>query len=773
MMFYDFIKVHDMKRLIVLVAFLAVVAASAARPAVEVTPQEHYDAVARRVVSMLERHHVLQQRFNDEMSRRAWTNLVTQYDPAHMIFLKTDLDRFSQMETGIDDALRKGDVSFGYDVFKVFCDRLAGRVEFVTNLLQNTEFDFTKNEEYKWSRKDAPWPETQEECDELWRKRIKNELLSQTLSRELDEEKAKRDEEKEKAKKDDKAKDKTDSKDGDKASKGDNADKKDEVADKKVDKTDKTDKKDDEPPEPVLTPKENMIKRYRHYLTVATEPDEENVLQRYLSAVATAYDPHSDYMSPTRKEDFDMDMSLSLCGVGAVLSFDPDDGTLKIQEVMPGGPMDKDGRIKKGDRIVGVGQGNDPIEDTTWKPMKKTIHKIRGAKGTKVVLEILPRSDTSGATRKRIQLVRDEIKLDEGHAATGRVETVVLDGVTNTFGYARLPSFYGTMDKRPNDPEYRSCSLDVGKYVAKFNRKGTDGMILDLRGNGGGSLKEAVLLAQLFLRPSPVVQIREVRNLGVLPTFPDLPSFAYRKPLIVLVDRLSASASEIVAAVLQDTGRAIVLGDTQSHGKGTVQTVYPMGSEVFGSMKITTARFYRINGSSTQVKGVASDIVLPSTLDGLDTGEDKLPNALPWTRVEPVGYSAVWDLGKYVPQLKERSAARLSDNAAWQRHIKAVELFRESAERKTAPLERNARLKMMREEREMREMDDAEALDDDESPEETAFAQSEDGKERKNDVVLEEAFKVLADLVRLTGGKEAPPPPEVRVPAWLRALGGD
>ena len=766
-----------MKRLLMGLALAGTLAAGADRPATDVKPQAHYGSVARRLVNMLEQHHVLRHSFDDEISRRAWTNLVTQYDPAHMIFLKSDIDNFARMETGIDDALKAKDVSFGYEVYRVFCDRLANRVTFVTNLLQTTEFDFTKEEEYRWSRKDAPWPETLAACDELWRKRIKNELLSQTLSRELDEEKAKQDEAKESksnktdAKKDGKA-EKTDAK---KESKTDKAGaQKDDKSDKKNDKADakKDDKEDDAPPEPVLTPKENMIKRYRHYLSVATEPDEETVLQRYLSAAASAYDPHSDYMSPTRKEDFDMDMNLTLCGVGAVLSFDPDDGTLKIQEVMPGGPMDKDGRIKKGDRIVGVGQGNNPIEDTPWKPMKKTIHKIRGTKGTKVVLEIIPRSDTSGATRKRIPLVRDEIKLDEGHAATGRVETVVLDGVTNTFGYAKLPSFYGTMDKRPNDPEYRSCSLDVGKYVAQFNRRATQGMILDLRGNGGGSLREAVLLAQLFLQPGPVVQIRETRSLGVLPTFPDLPTFGYRKPVIVLIDRLSASASEIVAAVLQDTGRAIVLGDTQSHGKGTVQTVYPMGSEIFGSMKVTTARFYRINGSSTQVKGVASDIVLPSTLDGLDTGEDKLPNALPWTRVEPVDYSMVWNLGRYVPQLTARSEARRAESAEWKRHQRAVELFRESAQRKTAPLERTARLKMMREEREMREMDDAEALDDDESPEDTAFAQSEGGKDRKNDVVLDEAFKVLADLVRLTDGKEAPPPPEVRVPAWLRALGG-
>ena len=338
-----------MKRLLIALALAGTLVAWADRPPTDVKPQAHYGSVARRLVNMLEQHHVLQHRFDDEISRRAWTNLVTQYDPAHMIFLKSDLDRFAYMETQIDDALRAKDVSFGYEIYRVFCERLADRVNFVTNLLQTTEFDFSKEEEYRWSRKDAPWPQTREENDELWRKRIKNELLSQTLSRELDEEKAKQDEAKEK--KGDKG-----PKDGATGKKLENADSrssdvespnetdKDKADKDKTDKADKTDKdktdkdkadkdKDEPPPEPVLTPKENMIKRYRHYLAVATEPDEETVLQRYLSAAASAYDPHSDYMSPTRKEDFDMDMNLTLCGVGAVLSFDPDDGTLKIQDL--------------------------------------------------------------------------------------------------------------------------------------------------------------------------------------------------------------------------------------------------------------------------------------------------------------------------------------------------------------------------------------------------------------------------------------------------------
>ena len=731
---------------------LALVAATAC--GADLKPQPYYGKVARRAVQMLEGYHVLQRPVDDEISRRAWTNLITQFDYSHSVFLQEDLDRFAPMQTRIDDALLSGDVSFVFDVYKVFSERYADRIAFATNLLETANFDFSVKEDYRWLRKDAPWPATLAERDELWRKRIKNELLSQILGRELDAEKAKLDEQKaarEAAKNPKKAE--AEKKDGEKKA-GTN-----DVAEAK---------------EPELSPKQNLLKRYQRLSQAFfTETDEESLLQRYLSAVAQAYDPHSDYMSPTSKEEFDMNMNLSLCGVGAVLQMD--EGALKIERVMPGGPMARDGRIKKGDKIVGVGQGDGPIEDILYKPMKKSIRKIRGPKDTKVVLEILPASDPSGATRRRIALIRDEIKLED-QAATGRLERVVLGGVTNTFGYVKFREFYGTMDKRPSDPAYRSCSRDINKYIGQFQEPGSemDGFVLDLRGNGGGSLREAVLLTQLFCPETiPVVQIRETRNLYILPSFPDQPQFSCRKPMVVLIDRLSASASEIVAGALRDLGRAIVVGDTSTHGKGTVQTVMPMGDEKFGSMKITTARFYRINGSSTQEKGVASDIRLPSTLDGLDTGESSLPNALPWSRIEPASYNPVWDMQKYIPALSSLSSGRLADSARYQRHMHAVELFRESNARKSVPLEREARLKLMREEREMRKLDDAEALEDDESAEETALASSEEGKDAKDDIVLQEAFNILADLVRLSDGAETPRPrPErMRFPAWLRALG--
>ena len=413
-------------------------------------PPDYYGKIGERLASMLPRYHVLQHEFDDEISERAWTNLVTYYDFDHSVFLKSDLDRLAERAKSLDDEIRTGDVSFGFDVYRLYSERLAERVGFATNLLAAAEWDFSVDESYRIKRKDAPWPETREEAEEHWRRRLKNEVLAQIISRELDAE-------------------------------GVAAEEKDEAAEDD----------DDTETDPKLTPEENLVKKYRQYLTVLTEPDEETILQHYLSAVAHAYDPHSDYLSPTSKEEFDMDMNLTLCGVGAVLSMD--DGALKIAEVMPGGPVDRDGRIHEGDKIVGVRQGDGEMEDIMWQPMKKSIRKIRGAKGTRVTLEIVPRSDPTGTSKKLIELVRDEIKLED-QAATGRVETVTKDGAEMKLGYVYLPGFYGTMDKRPGDSDFRSAAMDVGRYLAEFNALNVSGLVLDLRGDGGGSLRAAVLL---------------------------------------------------------------------------------------------------------------------------------------------------------------------------------------------------------------------------------------------------------------------------------------
>lgn len=660
--------------------FLALVAVAG------VEPKPYYGRIAKSLAEKLPRQHVLQMALNDEISQKAFTNLVSFYDFDHSVFLKSDLDNLSKHEFTIDDEVLSADVSFGYLVHNLYVERLKERIDFATNLVVNTEWKFDDDEMYRVKRKDAPWPETKEEAEELWRKRIKNEILALKLEKELG------------------------------------------TSTNEVDIVDK------------------VVKKYRQYSIVMAEPDEESVLQHYLSAIAHAYDPHTDYLSPASKEDFDMDMNLSLCGVGAVLQMD--DGALKIEEIMKGGPIDKDGRIKEGDKISGVKEGEGELEDIMWQPMKKSIKKIRGAKGSKVTLEIIPRSDPSGLTKKYIDLIREEIKLED-QAATGRVETVTLNGHTSKLGYIYLPSFYGSMDKRPGEEGYRSCSMDVAKYLADFNSKGVQGLVLDLRGDGGGSLREAIMLSALFVPSGPVVQIRDSRSVGALPIPPGNP-VAFRKPMLVLTDRGSASASEIVAAHLQDTGRAVVLGDNRSHGKGTVQTVIGLGPDKYGSAKITTARFYRIDGRSTQVEGVNADIHLPSLLDALDIGEDKLPNALPFTKILPADYALCWDMHTYVNELRKLSNKRLEKNERYQKHLDNVKGMKELSEREEVPLEWNKRKAMYLADKELRELDEEEDEDGYKS------ARLHRNQQKKDDVVLDEAFNVLMDLIRLNRGAQIP-----------------
>ena len=668
-------------------------------------PQPHYGEVAQKVASVLPAVHLLQRPLNDEISQKAWTNLVNSFDFDHSYFLKSDVDALTNMQFRIDDAVKAGDVSFPFEIYRVFRERIEQRYVFVTNLLAKG-FTFTEDETYTWKRKDVPWPETQAEQDELWRKRIKNEYLVQVIGRELDQAAA--------------------------------TNKVGGVTNAAVSSGAAVTNS------PVLTPEDNIVKRYKQFMIVIQDMDEEAILQRYLSAVAMAYDPHSDYMSPMRKEDFDIDMNLSLCGIGAQLR--SEDGTAMIMEVIPGGPADRDKRairLSKNDKIIGVGQGNGPIEDIIHLPLNKAVRKIRGEKGTKVVLSVIPASDPSGTTTKLVDLIRDEVKLEE-QAATGHVARVTLaEGSTRKLGVVRLPTFYGTMDKRPNQPGFRSATVDVAKQVAAFNGENVAGLILDLRNNGGGSLREAVSLTGLFVRSGPVVQVREPRQIVVLPVPNMDPAMAFRKPMVVLINRTSASASEIVAGALQDYGRAVVVGDSQTHGKGTVQTVMPLGSEKLGSMKVTTASFYRINGASTQRKGIASDIVIPSTLDGLDIGEDKLPYALPWTQIEGALYIPVSDVVRFVPQLKELSAKRLATNERYARYCTLVRHVQEVSEKTDVPLEINARRKLMKAENEMRKLEDEEA-----------DAAQKSGAE--DDVVLDEALHILSDLVTLTGGADIP-----------------
>jgi carboxyl-terminal processing protease len=687
--------------------FFAVLAVSCAVAAAwaQPLPQAHYGDIAKKVARLLPEKHLLQASLDDAISTKAWTNLLVSFDFDRSYFRQEDIDSFEYMRLNIDDAIQKGDVSFPYEVYRVFRERIEERYEFVTNLLERG-FSLDKDEVYVWKRKDAPWPKDRAEQDELWRKRIKNEYLVQVIGRELE--------------------------------MADATNKTDTAQEPEVKGDDASDAK------PVLTPEENITKRYRQLMIVVQDMDEEAILQRYLSAVTMAYDPHSEYMSPMRKEDFDIDMNLSLCGIGAQLR--SEDGMAVVMEVLAGGPAARDTRpirLVKGDKIIGVAQGDGPVEDIVHLPLNKAVRKIRGAKGTKVVLNVIPAADPSGTTTKNVDLIRDEVRLEE-QAATGKVERVTMpDGSSRKMGVIRLPTFYGTMDKRPSQEGFRSATLDVAKLLASFNNENVSGLVLDLRNNGGGSLREAISLVGLFVRSGPVVQVREPRKIVVLPVPNMDPAAAFRKPVVVLINRVSASASEIVAAALHDYGRAVLVGDSQSHGKGSVQTVLPLGSAKYGSLKITTASFYRINGSSTQRKGIGANIVIPSTLEGMEIGEDKLPGSLPWTQVEEALYIPVSDLEKFLPTLKEKSASRLAKNERYKRYCTLVRHVKEVRAKEDVPLEINARRALIEAEKEMRKIEGDEAEEG-----------SQNGRE--DDVVLDEALNILADLIDISGGGDLP-----------------
>lgn len=694
-------------------------------------PEPHYGRIARQFVDVLTSTHVRQMPLDDDWSMRAWTNYLNTLDFDHSYLLQSDIDRFSPQQRSIGAALEQGNTQLGFDLFNIYRQRVEDRTTFVTNLLARG-VEFNTDESLVWKRKDVPWPKDRAEQDDLWRKRVKNELLGFMVAREIDAARA---------------------------------------SNRVVQATNRVASAVAPPPPPPPrpaqeaatnrmsgasttnapaltapppTPEEIIRKRYEQFRMVIQDSDADFALTRYLTALAGAMDPHTEYMSPTRVEEFNIDMSLSLCGIGAQLRYE--DGMARVEMVLPGGPAARDTRdirLRTGDKIIGVAQGNGAIENVLHLPLNQTVRKIRGEKGTRVVLNVVSASDPSGASTRLVDLIRDEVKLEE-QAATGRVERVSLpDGHTRKLGVVRLPVFYGTMGQRPGTPGYRSAAADVMRILGSLNTENVEGLVLDLRNNGGGSLREAIELTGAFIRSGPVVQVREVRQIHVLPVPDSDPAVAFRRPMVVLVNRISASASEIVAGALQDYGRAVLVGDPQTHGKGSVQTILPLGDAKLGQLKVTNANYYRITGISTQLRGVRPDIVIPSIYDTFDLGEDRLPNAMPWTSVSATDFNPVWRMNKWLPTLRERSADRLAKNPRYASYCRLVQHLREINDRKTVPLEKKARLKQAADEMEIQKMESEET-------------KRVDGLGTNEDLLLDEALHILSDLVEVSGGAEIP-----------------
>jgi len=646
--------------------------------------------IATRVSDRLPHTHLSHDELDDAIAIDALMLFIDSLDFDHSYFLASDIEHFQQQGTLLDDQVKEGDTSFAHKVFDRFKECLTNRTAYVNQLL-NDGFDLTLEETYCWKRDKEPWPATEDAQNELWRQKIKNEFVARTAAL---------------------------------ATESENEE---DVSTNDLEVVE------------ALSPDNFVRERYKQYqLSVENNFDTETILQRYLSSFARSYDPHSDYLSPRNVEDFDIHMSLSLVGIGAMLR--SEDGAAKIQSLIAGGPAESDGRLKPGDKIIAVAQGDKAPESILHWPLSKAVRLIRGEIGTRVVLTIIPAEDASGSRLKKIDLVRDEVKLEE-QAAKGEVHEIESTLETLRLGRVILPEFYADFKGAKNgDYNVRRCSVDVRRIIEGFATNDIDGIIIDLRNDGGGSLSEAVDITGLFIPRGPIVQVRERRGIAILPD--NDPSTLYEGPLIVLVNRLSASASEILAAALQDYERAVIVGDHKTHGKGTVQTVLPLSklTDELGSIKVTTAHFYRVAGGSTQLRGITPDIVLPSLFDSLEIGEEFLPHALPWSQVRST-YFRPWKLSvkPMLLELQTRSTVRTSESLSFQTFLAKRERFRKRMEKKTISLKLSDRVNEIITEQEIEKMQE-DALSGNEGDEE--------------DPILNETLLILADLIELSSSHQ-------------------
>jgi len=585
--------------------------------------------IAMVVSKLLERNHYLQHPLDEQFSSLFFDKYLDALDPQHMLFLQSDVEEFEKFRTELGRlTTRLGDTQPAEIIFARFLDRFAQQVMFVTNALHAEKFTFDSDDRYLVNRKDKPRPKDLDEAKKLWWERLRFEYLQEKLNK----------------------------------------------------------KKHDA----IVS---LILRRYARQMRMLLEFDTDEVLQVYLSALAHVYDPHSEYMGKPSYENFNINMKLSLFGIGALLR--SEDGYCKIVSLTPGGPAEKSKKLKPNDRIVGVAQGSEDFVDVIDMKLNKVVEMIRGPKGTEVRLQVIPADASDESVRKVVSLIRAEIPLEDSEAKAKIIELPPEDGKpAQRIGIIDLPSFYADMGNRSAD--HKSTTTDVRKLLRKLQEEKISGLILDLRRNGGGSLEEAIKLTGLFIPKGPVVQVKDFDGRVTVDSDTD-EDVAYNGPLVVLVSRFSASASEILAAALQDYGRALLVGDISTHGKGTVQTVQEINrflrtTNNLGALKFTIRKFYRINGSSTQLKGVTPDIVLPSFNNFGEIGEAALPRALPWDTIQSAEYEPMNLISTHLAELRKRSEARQSTDKdlVWLRG--EIERHRKKVDDKTVSLNEQQRL---------------------------------------------------------------------------------
>lgn len=548
---------------------VAIESTEAAGKLVPIEKQAEQTALYREIFDRLATRHYRGQRIDDQLSKRYLEQYLDQLDPLKSYFLQSDINEFNQWQTKLDDLAKRGDVKPGFVIFNRLRERATTQLAWNIALLQDTERFF----DYAGD-------------DSLVLDADKRDWLSSTAEAEIFWQKRVRDSMirlllngKEEAK-----------------------------------------------------AKELLIKRYENQIKQFEQRDSQDVFQLYINALATLYDPHTSYFSPRTTENFQINMSLSLEGIGAELT--TEDEYTKVVRIIPGGPADLQGILKAEDKIIGVGQDDEEIVDVVGWRLDDVVDLIRGAKDSTVRLEVIPGSGEAADSITLISIVRDKVKLEE-KSAQSKILEIEQEGQTYKLGVIDIPAFYLDFEAyRNRDPNYKSTTRDVSKLLIDLTEQQVDGIVLDLRNNGGGSLFEATALTDLFIDRGPVVQIRDANQRIYRNQRATMPAL-YNGPMLVMINRLSASASEIFAGALQDYGRALIVG-SRSYGKGTVQDVTGLTS---GQLKLTISKFYRVSGDSTQHRGVLPDIAFPSAYDPEEVGESHQDNALPWDQIRGVPHA--------------------------------------------------------------------------------------------------------------------------------------
>lgn len=595
----------------------------------QLAPAAKHHHLDQAIVRLLSRYHYRQGKLDDAMSSTILGTYLKALDFNRSYFLASDIATFNRKyRFTLDNYLLSGNLQPAYEIFNVYQRRLAERTDRVLDQLDQN-IDFSIDETLELDREKASWAVSRTELDEIWRKRIKNELLLLMLTGEdLDAARA------------------------------------------------------------------TLKKRYQGRLRYAAQATSEDVFQAYMNAVSQNFDPHTAYFSPRASENFNIQMSLSLEGIGTVLRMEEEQVT--VVELVAGGPADLSHQVQPDDKIVGVGQGdNGPMMDIVGWRLDDVVDLIRGPRGSVVRLQIIPASTGSDAVIKTVRLVRDTIKLEK-QAAKSEIKTLSSKGHSVRVGVITVPTFYSDFEAAQHGvKDYRSTTRDVRHLLKELKHQRIDGLVIDLRQNGGGSLQEAVELTGLFIKEGPVVQVRGTTGGIEVETDPD-PALLYDGPLAVLVDRFSASASEIFAGAIQDYGRGLVIGDP-TYGKGTVQTLIDLNRFIpdamgpLGQLKLTIAKFYRINGSSTQHRGVTPDITFPSVFDQNEVGESAEEYALPWDKIKPIYYQHSSNLDDLIPELRRRHQVRMAADVAFREWQKDIEAAKQAREKTTVSLLKSKR----------------------------------------------------------------------------------